>query len=424
MNLYDILIDQKFELDNLDLSLLCDRREERDFDLDSKFAQIVIGVRRSGKSTLCQKVLLQSGVRFAYVNFDDEQLVSIKAEGLNEVLETLYRIYGDFTHLFMDEIQNVEGWPLFVNRLLRQGVRLVLTGSNANLLSGELATHLTGRYNQIELYPFSFSEYCSLNSIDTVSKTTKARALRTGAFDRYLLEGGFPELVTVSNRQKYTSSLLNAIISKDICKRYKVRYKKTLTAMANGMLDRYCQEISFNHLAEKYQLNSVHTARNYADYLTNAYLLCSVPKFSFKSIERQVGRKFYAVDMAFVTTHDDVLQTEGYGWRLENVVAVELLRRYCNEFQQLFYLRKDNEFEVDFVLTENGHVKELIQVAYDFTNPSQKLYRREVGGLLKGSKMTNCDKLTLVALKVPSETIDVEGKKIRCVPAVEWLLGE
>ena len=146
-NIERILRDQREELFSTDFSQFVPRQEEGEIDLDSRLAQIVIGVRRCGKSTLCQKVLLQSNVHFAYVNFDDETLASLQASQLNEVLEMLYRIYGSFTHLFMDEIQNVPSWHLFVNRLLRQGLHLVLTGSNANLLSGELSTHLTGRYN-------------------------------------------------------------------------------------------------------------------------------------------------------------------------------------------------------------------------------------------------------------------------------------
>ena len=153
-----ILRDQREELSATDYSVLVSRDEESDIDLKSNLAQIIIGVRRCGKSTLCQKVLMQSAVKFAYVNFDDEYLSDLKADKLNDVLETLYRIYGSFTHLFMDEIQNIPKWHFFVNRLLRQGLHLVLTGSNANLLSGELATHLTGRYNEIRLFPFSFKE--------------------------------------------------------------------------------------------------------------------------------------------------------------------------------------------------------------------------------------------------------------------------
>lgn len=132
------------------------RAEERLVDLNSPLAQVVIGVRRSGKSTLCINVIKRSNLNFAYVNFDDERFMNVKADDLNTILECLYQVYGSFDYLFMDEIQNVEAWHLFVNRLLRRGMHIIITGSNAKLLSGELATHLTGRHNKIELFPFSF----------------------------------------------------------------------------------------------------------------------------------------------------------------------------------------------------------------------------------------------------------------------------
>ncbi len=153
-----VLLDQQKEKNEILLENLTTRREEVYFDLNSQLAQIVIGVRRSGKSTLCHKVLKQNNINYAYVNFDDERLFNLKTEDLNVVLEALYMVYGDFKYLFCDEIQNIPSWFLFVNRLLRQKVRLIITGSNAKLLSSELSTHLTGRYNQIELFPFSFCE--------------------------------------------------------------------------------------------------------------------------------------------------------------------------------------------------------------------------------------------------------------------------
>lgn len=148
-----ILGDQKMEIDSRKGDSLCPRQEEQLVDLDSPQAQVVIGVRRCGKSTLCFQVL-QDVEGFAYVDFDDERLEGLQTSQLNDVLEVLYKIYGDFHYLFLDEIQNVEGWPLFVNRLLRTRLHVVLTGSNAKLLSNDLATHLTGRSSEI---PLSFS---------------------------------------------------------------------------------------------------------------------------------------------------------------------------------------------------------------------------------------------------------------------------
>ena len=422
-NIERILRDQREELFSTDFSQFVPRQEEGKIDLDSRLAQIVIGVRRCGKSTLCQKVLLQSNVHFAYVNFDDETLASLQASQLNEVLEMLYRIYGSFTHLFMDEIQNVPSWHLFVNRLLRQGLHLVLTGSNANLLSGELSTHLTGRYNEIRLFPFSFAEYCQAKGVDTKALTTKASGLLLHALDTYLMQGGFPETLTMLRQDKYISSLYAAVISKDICQRYKVRYKKTLQQMANTLLDHFCQEVSFKRLQTDYQLSSVHTVMNYVSYLESACLLRLVPKYSFKSIERQTQRKSYAIDNAFVNDHDDALQTDSLGWRLENVIAIELLRRMKYETQQLFYLRQNKSYEVDFCVVDRNHVTSLIQVTYDFSNPKTKLYNREIGGLLKGAVATGCSNLTLIMMSGETGDLAIEGKTIHRVLASDWLLS-
>lgn len=171
-----ILRDQKAEVENWPDEQLCHRAEESLVDLNSPQAQVIIGVRRSGKSTLCLQTLTNAGIRFAYTDFDDERLAGLGANQLNDVLEVLYKIYGDFSCIFLDEIQNVDGCPLFVNRLLRTKMRMVITGSNAKLLGSDLATHLTGRSSEINLYPFSFAEYCEMKGVDYNQRTTKGIA--------------------------------------------------------------------------------------------------------------------------------------------------------------------------------------------------------------------------------------------------------
>lgn len=418
-----ILRNQREELESTDFSEYVTRKEEEYIDLESPVAQIVIGVRRCGKSTLCQKVLKQSGVMFAYANFDDAILAALKAVEMNLLLETLYQIYGAFTHLFLDEVQNIDQWPLFVNRLLRQKIHLVLTGSNANLLSDDLSTHITGRYNEIHLHPFSFKDYCVAKKVDTKGLTTKAEGLRRHALDGYLMQGGLPETFFMKDQGKYVRSLLDAIINKDICKRYKIRYKKTLQQIANGLLDRFCQEVNYQDIQEAYHLKSVHTAKNYVSYIEKAYLVRLVPRYSFKSIERQNYRKVYAIDTAFVTEHADVLQTDSWGWRLENGVCVELLRRMEYASQELFYLRENRSYEVDFAVVDRGHVTQLVQVTYDFSNPSTRLYNREIGGLLKGATATRCNNLTLIMMHGESRDIKEGDYTIHCITATDWLLN-
>lgn len=191
---------------------------------DSTLAQVIIGVRRSGKSTLCHKVLLEHQVKYGYANFDDDRLAKLRVEDLNTVLSCIYQIYGtDIKYIFLDEVQDVEGWHLFVNRLLRTNLHVVVTGSNAKLLSGELATHLTGRYNEIHLFPFSFREYCNYHQLDTKGITTKDVADIKRAFMEYITIGGFPEIQSIRNKRGYVQSLLEAIITKDIQQRFNIR---------------------------------------------------------------------------------------------------------------------------------------------------------------------------------------------------------
>lgn len=419
----NILSDQREELTNRHWKNIVTREEEKEINLNSPLAQVVIGVRRSGKSTLCSKVMLESGLPFGYINFDDDRLGKLTVDAFDTLLRALYQLNGDFNHLFLDEVQNIEGWELFVNRMLRQGMHMLITGSNANLLSGELATHLTGRYHQIELMPFSFQEYCSCKDVNTSSYTTKAIALRDKALNDYLFAGGFPELLLLSEAEQgdYVRSLVQTIVEKDIAKRYKLRYAQTLMDVANQVLDEFSQEHSFATVQKKHNLKSPNTAKKYLQYLQNAYLVLAMPRFSLKSSERRSVHKYYAIDPAMIAKRDEALMTESLGLRLENMVAVELKRRAAID-EQIYYFRKVREYEVDFVRVKGTQVQELIQVTYDFTQPRTKLYNREVGNLIKASNILHCDNLTLVVMYGEPGDIVEGGKTIHCVLAAQWLL--
>lgn len=419
----NILSDQRDILMATDTRKWIARDAESDMNLNSKLAQIVIGVRRSGKSTMCMRYLIESGVSFAYVNFDDERLSGMVTNELNDMLATLYRIYGSFNHLFMDEVQNVDGWHLFVNRMLRQGMKVVLTGSNANLLSSELSTHLTGRYNQIELLPLSFAELCTIKGIDHHSRSTKSMALRQRLLDEYIDRGGLPEIHTGDVTDSYLPSLMHAMVYKDVCVRYTVRYPDVLWQMANILLDNFCQEVSLNTLARQLNVSSVHTVKKYIDYLAEAYLICLVPKFSFKSTVRQASGKAYAIDPAFVNMRGQTIVRHQQGWMLENIIYLELRRRYHLATQSIYYL-KQPDFEVDFVICEAGHVVRLVQVTCNWMSPSVKQYNREVGGLVKGSKFTSCTALTLVVGEGTYATIEKNDLIIDVIPASSFLLSD
>ncbi len=421
MDLYDIvriLTDQKKEIEEVDVKALCPRREESQFDLESNLAQVVIGVRRSGKSMLCLKVLIESGKKFAYVNFDDENLEDLTKKDLNTVLEAAYMVYGDFDYLFLDEAQNVTGWHLFVNRMLRKKMHIVLTGSNANLLSSDLATHLTGRYNEISLYPFSFEEFCRMKGLDTKDLSTKTQAFIKVAFDEYLRKGGFPETFDLKEQRGYVTSLMDAIIKKDIAKRFKIRYVDALRKMANYLVDNFCQEVVVSTLAKLFGFGSDHTAENYYSYLKQAFLLQGINKHSYKSAERIRGEKAYIVDVAFQSDRESTLTTENLGYRMENIVYIELLRRYKKENVDIYY-HKDG-YEIDFVIVDKTKVLELIQVTLKMD--SVKTRNRELGGLAKGCARFKCNKLTLISLNERGQEVYKEAN-IKKVTIVDWLLG-
>ena len=397
---------------------LCTREEEQQIDLKSKLAQVVIGVRRSGKSTLCRKVLRESGVKAAYVNFDDERLEGLRREDLNTVLEALYMVYGEFDYLLLDEVQNVEGWPLFVNRLLRQNIHLVVTGSNAKLLSNELMTHLTGRHHKIKLYPFSFAEYAAYQGTDTASLTTKAQALAKNCLNNYLLQGGLPELLTESNSQDYVMGLMDAIIRRDITRRFNVRYPEVLQRLATYLIDNFAQEYNATTLAKMFGVSD-HTIDTYCGYLQEAFLLLSAHKFSYKSHDRMRGEKLYVVDTAFISNRPNVFSTQNMGWRLENVVFVELLHRAGKRYADVFYYR-DRSFEVDFLVAKGGVVEGLYQVCYDMT--TEKTRKREINGLLQGARKFNCQSLTIITFS-QSEVVSADGLTVQIIPAVKWLVS-
>lgn len=416
--LEEILRDQKEEFLLLMKKNFVSRREEEQVDLFSPLAQVVVGVRRSGKSTLCCNVLKKSGLSFAYVNFDDERLYSLSGAELNDVLSVLYKIYGDFECLFIDEIQNIPEWFLFVNRLLRRGMKILITGSNARLLSGELATHLTGRHNKIELFPFSFPEYCDLFNIDKDSKTTKEIAFRREAFDKYLKTGGFPELLKYRVPKNYIDTLMKNIIETDIRQRYRIKYSSTLSKIAWHLMNIAPAVVNYHDLQDIFSVKSLHTVENYAAYCKNAYIFAGLQKYSVKSRQRITNEKFYCIDVAMMNSRENAFSGEDLGWRLETIVFIELLRRCKSQMQDVYYY-SDRSCEIDFVVCERNSVAVLYQVSYDIS--AEKTKKREISALLQGAKKLNCRNLYLIT-DHESGDIEENGVTIKIRPAFDWLI--
>lgn len=413
-----VLSDQREELDEKAKEVFCYRNEEDLVDLSSSQAQVVIGVRRSGKSTLCYQALQSKGLKFAYANFDDERLAGLEASQLNDVLEILYKVYGDFKYLFLDEIQNVEGWHLFVNRMLRNKMHVIITGSNAKLLSGELATHLSGRNKEISLYPFSFREYCDMKGVDKDKKTTKAEAFRRAAFDEYMKQGGFPELMTISDNKSYVKNLVDNILKRDIEQRYHIAYKAAFERLAHHLLNNSPTIVVSTTLADTFHFKSDQTAKNYVDYLKQAYLLIGVQKYSQKSKLRVVQEKIYAVDVAMMDQRDNAFAGENLGHRLETIVLIHLMRKCKIEGLDVYYL-SDRSGECDFIVCRGNTVIQAVQVSYDIS--AKKTRSREIKGLLLAARKTGCSNLLLLTDN-ENNIVTESGQTIKIQPVYDWCL--
>lgn len=413
-----VLTDQQQELKAKRKDVLCHRAEEQLIDLKSTQAQVVIGVRRSGKSTLCFQALENAGVRYAFVDFDDERLAGIEAKQLNDILEILYKVYGDFDYLFLDEIQDVEGWHLFVNRMLRTKMHVIITGSNAKLLSGELATHLAGRAKEIHLYPFSFAEYCAINTIDIVLKTTKAEGHRRAAFDEYMKDGGFPELLTIRDKRTYVNDLVGNILKRDIERRYKISYKEAFEQLVHHLLNVSPTQIVVSNLSEEFHIKSEHTVKNYVSYLRQAFLLIGIKKYSRKSKVRISQEKVYPVDVAMMNRRENAFAGENLGWRLETVVLIQLLRQCKINGWDLYYL-SERSGECDFLVCNGNNVLQAIQVSYDIS--VEKTRKREINGLVLANKMSGCNNLLLLTDHDYNE-IEQNRLHIKIRPVYEWCL--
>ena len=416
-----VLLEQQDELEALDGEVLIHRPEEDLINLNSKLAQVVIGVRRSGKSTLCFNALRKAGVHYAYANFDDERLEELETKDLDNVLQTLYKIYGKFDYLFLDEIQNIDGWPLFVNRLLRQRIHIIITGSNAKLLSTELATHLTGRHHKIELFPFSFKDWCSIKDVEYTRLTTKNKGLLSKADEEYFRQGGFPELISgEENPKEYISTLIDNIISQDIKKRYKIRNIDALKRLAHHILNETPTLIVKETLQNIIGIKSERTLGNYLMYLNQTYLISTISKYSSRSRERARNEKSYAIDVAFMDKRENAFSGENLGWRLETIVYLELLRRKAGTANDIYYYQ-GRSAEADFVVCDGNKTLAVYQVSYDISN--DKTRKREIKGCIAGAKATKCDNLFLIT-DHESEVIEEDGYTIQVIPIWEWLTRE
>ena len=411
-----IILNQRRERDELMSRPYLMRRSNQDTDLllSSSLIKLITGPRRVGKST--QALLMLRDKNFAYLNFDNYSLLD--AWDANLVMRMLDDVYPGYEYILLDEVQNLDGWDLWVSELYRLGKNLVITGSNARMLSSEMATVLTGKYLQLEMLPFSLEEFFDWNKLDLYKLKPEDITNSFVLTDDYLRNGGYPEVV--ASRQltrSYLDTLFDSIIWKDVAKRHNVRNVTDLNNLAMYLVSNICNPVSANDLTTELGFSSVNTTKKYMDYLHEPYLFYYLSRYNNKlKLMKKAPRKVYVVDNGFVASKAFSL-SDNLGRLLENQVFIELVRRGYDVEKTMFYYRSRNDKEVDFVLRKGTKIERLVQVCYDMSNP--KTEKCEVNSIVECAGELKCDNLVIVTNN-DKRTIEKDGYKIDVVPISEF----
>ena len=396
---------------------------DRGFDFEENINYCFVGMRRTGKSyMLYQQIqsLQDKGVSFDqihYVNFEDERLVEVTTQDLDVILEIgIETAQNRKLYIFLDEIQNVENWEKFVRRLADMKYRVSITGSNSKMLSREIASTLGGRYMIVQVFPYSFKEYLHALDMETDCKrilSTAQRAETIRAYDDYVKFGGFPELLNVRNKREYLNSIYQTVYIGDIITRNKVSNDFALRLILKKIAESVMTPISFSRLTNI--VNSAggkvgkQTVINYIGYMAEAYLIFSLQNYAAKLVDKETSPKYYFMDTGLL----GILSVDCETAQLENLVAIELVRRYGAE-NVYFYERS---VEIDFYVPEK---KLAVQVSYSVLDDNDTK-ERELSALVKLSEYIP-DVQCLVITNSEEAYIEYEGIEISMMPAWKWLL--
>ena len=391
----------KTQRENLDLAEASVEREAlKQIDVKIPFAIVLSGVRRCGKSTLL-KQLMKRVKEFYYFSFDDVRVVNFEVEDFQKLDEIFLEEYGKKDYYYFDEIQNVQKWELFVRTILDRKKYVIITGSNASLLSKELGTRLTGRNLRFELFPFSYNEFLSLvNKKQNIS-----------SFEEYFVNGGFPEYLKLK-KFNILQELLSDILNRDIAIRHKIRNLKSLREMALYLLTNVGKEFSYNNLRKTFNLGSTNSAISFVSYFEDSYLLFTVPKFDY-SLKKQLvnPKKVYSIDNGLTNVNSSSF-SQDKGKMLENLVFVNLRKKYKN----IFYFQEKNE--CDFVIKEGTKITKAVQVCFDLNEDNKD---REINGLLEALEKFNLKGGMILTYKQEDE-FRKKDKRIKVLPIWEWLV--
>lgn len=392
----------------------------RDYDLEENVNYCFVGIRRTGKSYMMyQQIhdLMNDGIsssQIVYVNFEDERLLEISVDDLNTILELGIEFSGSKgkPYLFLDEIQNVDGWEKFVRRVADMKYRINITGSNSKMLSKEIASTLGGRFMIVNVFPYSFKEYLSANHIENIildQLGTKKRADIVSQYEQYVTYGAFPELVDIKNKRPFLNNIYQTVYLQDTITRNKITNDFAVRLILKKIAESVTKALSFNRLTNIVKSAGIsigkQTVINYVGHMLDSYLIFSLQNYASK----KTSPKYYFMDTGLL----GLMLLDCRTARLENLVAVELIRRYG--FENVYFF--ENNIEVDFyVPSENLAIQVSMQVLEDVDT-----LERETKAFVKLNQFIPDTKCLLVTNSEETK-LNCDGIKIDVVPAWKWLL--
>lgn len=396
----------------------------RQYLLEENVNYCFVGIRRTGKSYLMYQQIKQlesKGVplsQIVYVNFEDERLLEIKVTDLNTILEIGLEMSGSANkpYLFLDEIQNINGWEKFVRRIADMKYRINITGSNSKMLSSEIASTLGGRFIIMNVYPYSFTEYLTANHreknyLDVISTQDRADVL--SLYNEYVTFGAFPELVDIKNKRAFLSSIYQTIYLGDIITRNKISNDFAIKLILKKIAESVTKPLSFSSLTNILKSTGMaigkQTVINYVGYMTDSYLLFTLQNYAAKLVDKETSPKYYFMDTGLL----GLMLLDSKSAQLENLVAIELIRRYGVE--NVFFF--ENNVEIDFYIpSERLAIQVSLQVLDDIDTKE-----RETRAFAKLNNFIPDSKCILIT-NSEETNLEYDGIDIEVIPIWKWLL--
>lgn len=392
---------------------------DRDIELEKNANYVLVGLRRAGKTTLLYKRvqdLIKEGVEWnqiIYINFDDERLIDFKLSDFDDILLVAEEMSSKKHYFYFDEIQNIDDWEKFAIRVANQGYKVDITGSNAKMLSKEVAAKLGGRYIMKEILTYSFNEYLRAYNLNYDVYSTKEIAKINNLLEQYFIYGGFPASIDFKNKREYVSSVYQKVLYNDIITHNKVRSENGMKLLIKKISESVMQDISYTKLQNiitgiGYKI-SKDVIIDYCGYIKDSFLLFTIENYFASFVDKNSNPKYYFRDNGVLNLFIDGKKTA----LLENIVAINLYRNN----NEMYYL-KGNKVDIDFYLPNNNT---LIQVAYSLEN--QDTYDREVSNLINFSNDSKEELKLIIVTYEEKKEIQIEDKKINVITLKDFLLN-